>query len=395
MGSGGPPHVVVEVGPGTVRRLDGRPGERLVDAMVGNSPDARDALDALDDPVALLDERPVAVPDLWRFLLRSAVGGRPTRLVLVHPSWWPQRRVDVVVEAASGIAENVLALARRELIESPTAVVIEVGHGLVAVSANDDVTVFGCTEVSEIVGLVGATPVTKVLLDAPAEVPGAARTALDLRKALWCHGIDAQDLDVVALARRIGRGAESGSSRKWRLTGVAAAVVTVALFLGLAAVSVTSATPPKTTAHEADSVPESLVEGRLAVSIPALWTVERITGGPGSHRMQVSSPVDPGIALHITQAYAPGADLAVAAGVLGRAVAGQPAGTFVDFTGTDEVAGRPAVTYREIRPGRVVRWVVVVDGATRISIGCQSAPGREEAIRDACEQAIRSARELQ
>ena len=116
--------------------------------MVGNSPDARDALDALDaldDPVALLDERPVAVPDLWRFLLRSAVGGRPTRLVMVHPSWWPQRRVDVVVEAASGIAENVLALARRELIESPTAVVIEVGHGLVAVRANDDVTVFGCT----------------------------------------------------------------------------------------------------------------------------------------------------------------------------------------------------------------------------------------------------------
>jgi type VII secretion-associated protein (TIGR03931 family) len=58
------------------------------------------------------------------------------------------------------------------------------------------------------------------------------------------------------------------------------------------------------------------------------------------------------------------------------------------------VAGRPAVTYREIRPGRVIRWSVVQAGSVRVCIGCQSAPGRDEAVRAACEQAVRSAREL-
>ena len=53
-----------------------------------------------------------------------------------------------------------------------------------------------------------------------------------------------------------------------------------------------------------------------------------------------------------------------------RVAAGRP--EFADFRADDEVAGRPAVTYREVRLGRVVRWVVLLDGVTRISIGCQT-----------------------
>src|SRR4029077_9102531 len=36
-------------------------------------------------------------------------------------------------------------------------------------------------------------------------------------------------------------------------------------------------------------------------------------------------------------------------------------------------------------------WAVLVDDSLRIAIGCQSAPGHEEAVREACDQAIRSA----
>ena len=58
-----------------------------------------------------------------------------------------------------------------------------------------------------------------------------------------------------------------------------------------------------------------------------------------------------------------------------------------------EVAGRTVVTYREVRPGRIIAWSVVLAGATRISIGCQSPAGREAGIRAVCDEAVRSAQE--
>ena len=80
--------------------------------------------------------------------------------------------------------------------------------------------------------------------------------------------------------------------------------------------------------------------------------------------------------------------------MLRREIAEQDPGVFVDVNPADAVADRPAVTYREIRAGRVIRWVVVLAGPTRIGIGCQSAPDRQDAIREPCEQAVRSAREV-
>jgi hypothetical protein len=38
---------------------------------------------------------------------------------------------------------------------------------------------------------------------------------------------------------------------------------------------------------------------------------------------------------------------------------------------------------------------VLLDGAVRISVGCQSRPGGEDAVRDVCEQAVRSAHAVQ
>ena len=138
----------------------------------------------------------------------------------------------------------------------------------------------------------------------------------------------------------------------------------------------------------------NLVEGRIVVEVPPHWNVERVRSGSGSRRVQVDSPTDADISLHITASYAPGSTLAQAAEVLGDAVAAATPGVFVGFRSAVEVAGRPAVTYREVRAGRVVDWSVVLSGSTRIGIGCQSAPDRAEVVRGACEQAIRTAREL-
>ena len=84
--------------------------------------------------------------------------------------------------------------------------------------------------------------------------------------------------------------------------------------------------------------------------------------------------MDPGAILHITQSRVPTADLAATADALRSAAAAQPPGVFVDFRPDDRRAGRPAVTYREVRPGHDIRWTVVVAGRVRISIGCQSTP---------------------
>ena len=139
---------------------------------------------------------------------------------------------------------------------------------------------------------------------------------------------------------------------------------------------------------------ELVVEGRVAVGVPPRWTARRITGGPGSPRVQVTSPEDPVIAVHITQSFTPGTTLADAAASLRTAIAGQPPGIFVDFNPQATAAGRAAVTYRELRPGRVIGWSVLLVGSTRISVGCQSRPGAEDGVRRACEQAIRSAWEI-
>ncbi|WP_375489565.1 type VII secretion-associated protein, partial [uncultured Mycobacterium sp.] len=129
----------------------------------------------------------------------------------------------------------------------------------------------------------------------------------------------------------------------------------------------------------------------VALSVPAQWRVERVVGGPGSARVQVTSPSDPEVALHVTQSPVARQTLAAAAESLKRAIDAEPSGVFIDFSPSATSAGRPAVTYREVRPGHEIRWTVLLDGPVRISIGCQSRTAGAAAILDACEQAVRSA----
>ena len=178
-----------------------------------------------------------------------------------------------------------------------------------------------------------------------------------------------------------------GQSRRWPPRVLVAAAVAVTLCcVGLAAARTRGPAPSP------DAI--NIVEGRITVRVPAHWVVSRVTAGPGSRRVQASSPTEPNVALHITQSYSPGQTLADAAAVLSPALDRQPHGVFVDFNATDHRAGRAALTYREIRIGREVGWTVIVDGATRISIGCQSGAGRQGTVAEACDQAIKSAHEL-
>lgn len=138
----------------------------------------------------------------------------------------------------------------------------------------------------------------------------------------------------------------------------------------------------------------SVVEGRITLRIPPQWVVTRITAGPGSRRIRAAPPTDSTTALHITQSYSGAETLEHAAEVLRQALDKQPLGVFVDFNPADRQGGRPAVTYRELRIAREIRWTVVLDGSTRISIGCQSQRGRPDTIAQPCAQAIETAHEM-
>lgn len=128
--------------------------------------------------------------------------------------------------------------------------------------------------------------------------------------------------------------------------------------------------------------------------VPVRWNVTRVTAGPGSRRVQVTSVDDHDAALHITHSYVPGETLDTTVDMLRHELDDQSPGVFTDFRPHDRRAGRPVVTYRETRGHRDIGWVVLVDGATRIAIGCQSASGRVDAVAGACDDAVRSAREI-
>ena len=358
--------VVVEAGPVTVRRL-------------GETPDGRGeaALDAIDDAVVLVDERPVDVDDVWRNLLGDLGFGKGSSddLTIVHPSWWPRFRVERISSAAPAGAR---CMRRCDVITERMGrpvTVIEIDREVITVARDDALpSVHACHDVDGIVGAVGGCD--EVAFDSPAGVDGR-----DIRRALHGHGIAVRDVTLDDLCAPGPTIAQRPSRRRpvllLALVALAAAAVVIRPW------------------HHAVMAPDTvaLVEGRLGVRVPTQWTVQRVTGGPGSRRLQVSAPGDTGAVLHITAAYVPDSTLHAAAGVLGRAAAAQPAGVFTDLR-IGMLAGRDVLTYQEFRPGRVIRWAVLLDGATRIAVGCQSRPGAEETVRPACEDAVRSAREV-
>ena len=354
---------VLEVGPVTVRLL-GETGD--VDAARAEA-----LLYGLDDVAVLVDERPVNVDDLLRIILSDLRFGDE----VIVPSWWPQCRIDRIRSAA---AAGVRCRHRAEFIAersggAPT--VVEVDRALVTVSNGvSPLLVLDRRDVEAIAGALSAGG--EVLFDVPDGVHGAR-----LRDELTARGIAVHEVDVDGLDIPVAETAGGDVPAAPRRRLAVAAATALAAVAGAAFV--------RPAGQEAST---TVVEGRVAVAVPANWTVQRVTGGPGSRRLQVTAPGDTGAALHITQSYVPETTLSDAVAVLGRVAAAQPPGVFADMA-VGVVAGRDAVTYREVRPGRVIRWAVLIDGATRIGVGCQSRPGGQEAIRLPCEAAVASARE--
>jgi type VII secretion-associated protein (TIGR03931 family) len=394
----------VLVGPATVRadrsENDGPSWDQEVIAA---------ALATIDDEVALLDEQPVAVVDLWRKLFADIV--ESDAAVLVYPSWWSSRRVATVSDAVRAVISEAAVLSRSAILSStvrprPSAVV-EIADAFIAISRSSDRRPCGVVRRDREPTLVVEAVVEEVsrltcdggpvLVDCPDYVDGAGELSTLIVERLRAGRVpvtvvdDRRLLDVSTASSSAitERRPDICPSRRPRLTrasklavGIAAAAAVVA---GATLSRAPTPSPPLTI----------LVEGRVAVKVPVGWSVQRITAGPGSARVRVTSPSDHHAALHITQSPVPGDEnLAHTAETLHNAMLEEPPGVFVEFNPDDRRAGRAAVTYREIRDGHDIRWVVLLDGPVRISIGCQSAPGREDAVRFACEQATASAREI-
>jgi type VII secretion-associated protein (TIGR03931 family) len=396
---------VIEAGPGTVRRLCCDTETSADEELVGA------ALDAIDDRVALVGGRPVTVDSLWRAALRAPGCATGNGVVVVHPSWWPPSRVVTVTSAAATLAHEVLARPRSWLLmRASTAppeatAVVEITERMVVTTGRESIALprRGAPHMlAEKVGhaiadIAGAS----VLIDAPSGVPGAAELASSIAGVLRGGGWTPVTVDGTRLAElaRSAFGEPSvptppirSRAPRLRVLGACGALVLTA-----SPVAVSSVLPvgrrDVAAANRVETAPTTyLTEGRVALTVPAKWSAQRVLAGPGSARVQVTSPSDPEVALHLTQSPVAGETLGGTAERLKRAIDAEAAGAFVDFNPSGSTAGRPAVTYREVRAGHHVRWSVFVDGPVRISIGCQSRPGHEDAVREVCEQAVRSAR---
>jgi type VII secretion-associated protein (TIGR03931 family) len=405
---------IVEAGPRAIRRLccgtNGVADDDISEIVA-------EALGAVDDRVGLVGERPVSVHSLWCAALRSVVCTHCDGLVLVHPSWWPSARVGVVTAAAKTLTYDVVARPRSWLLSQASdagheaTVVVEIAERLVMITGAEPVAISRVAQphcvAEEVAGVIAGIAAAVVLIDAPSAVVGASALATSIAGAVRRGGrkvVEIGDARVPRLARsalsvrgdpsepRCTEGPAGVRSRARLVLGLAgAAVVVAALSLAVSAVVVgdRGGGPPPATVQTAPTT--FLVEGRVALTVPANWPAQRVVTGPGSARVQVTSPSDPEMALHVTQSRVVGETLSGTAERLKRAIDVEPAGVFVDFNPSGVSVGRPAVTYREVRVGHQVRWTVWLDGPVRISVGCQSPPGDESAVRDACEQAVRSA----
>jgi type VII secretion-associated protein (TIGR03931 family) len=381
--------IVIEVGPTTVR------GPNHADAEWVST-----GIDAIDDELTLIDERPVAVADVWQAVMRDVVGGGADTVVLVCPTWWASSRVDLVRDAACTVAKDCVVLKRAQVLRDGrpdrlTAVVEIAPEFVVVVSPVGDMQVVarGDTE-----AVVAAIPMSMaVLLDAPEGVEGACMLLGAIADRLRANGVAVTIADCDCVRRGVGArpSREDGLGAQTRPSchrGRLATAILAGALLSAAALCGGFAARQHGRGPAANVPMTLLVEGRVGVVVPAKWVVERVTSGPGSARVQVISPTDADVAVHVTQSSLPphqsGEQVADS---LHSMLSRQPDGVFVDFNPSDRRADRTVVTYRELRADRHISWVVLVDETLRIAIGCQSAPGHEDAVHEVCDQAIRSA----
>jgi type VII secretion-associated protein (TIGR03931 family) len=381
--------IVVEVGPTTVRGPDTTEAE-WVSA----------GIDGIDDELTLMDDRPLAVADVWRTVMNDVAGGSAETIVLVFPTWWATSRVECVRDAASSVATDVVVLRRaealREGLPDRLATVVEIAPEFMVVSSPEGgIHVVDRDDAAVVVEKIPMS--TTVVLDTVEGVPGALPLTTAIADRLRANGVAVTIADQHWVRRsletrpsqlEIRRPQARPSTKRSRQ----ATAILAGTLLSAAVLAGGFATRPDVQ-RSADEMPMTLlVEGRVGVMVPAQWVVHRVTAGPGSARVQVVSTTDADLAMHITQSsLGPHSSHEAVVASLRSALSQQPDGVFVDFDPSGRRADRPVVTYREVRADHHIEWAVLTDESLRIAIGCQSAPGHPDAVRAACDHAIRSA----
>ncbi len=363
---------VLVIGPGTVSGPNPVPTD-IVSA----------AIDAMDDEYVLVDERPVALDELWARLIAVAAGEPADGLLLVCPGWWSEARMNRIRRAAGEHCEEPVILRRHDTLRSPAASVVEIAPEFVicrgpALPIAVTPRLGAPDRVAETVahGVLGAGP---VVIDAPVGVAGAAEIAAALAEML--HGHDVQIVDDATVVAAFGEHPLCGPEPRRRMSGWAVSaglLLALGMLLGLLRTGEPAARPMTL-----------LTEGRVTVKIPAGWVVRRITDGAGSPRVQAFSPTEEAAAILLTQSVA-GPDPARTAEVLEAALALQPPGVFTGLRVDDHRGGRAVLSYVETRTDREIAWAIFLDGHVRIAIGCQQ-PSSGTEIRQYCDEAIRSA----
>ena len=268
------------------------------------------AFESVDDAVALLDDRDVPTDAVWRDVMAAAVAPGTRTAVLVCPSWWPASRIEVVCAAARQVVANVVVSRRADVLRGgDSSVIVEIAQDFVVVhvlTAAPAVVPRVGDPRAVIDSIVARIDDSDVLIDVPLGVAGATRLADELARTLRTRGV------VVSVAddRRLLRAATAGRARgrpgrgrrigtlpgrlaQPRAAALAGAGVVVVALAGAAAGYGADDSPPAATTW--------LVEGRIAVEVPADWTAERILSGPGSARVQVLSPREPHVGIQVTQ----------------------------------------------------------------------------------------------
>ncbi|HKV20054.1 MAG TPA: type VII secretion-associated protein [Mycobacterium sp.] len=377
---------VVEVGPATVR------GPRAAPRQIITT-----ALECIDDDIAIVGEAPVTVDALWREVFRGVLPDRCASALLVCPSWWPPTRVERVREAAATASANIAVAQRIDVLGTRALTIVEIAPDFVVVTDADNAVTaeprLGATSeiARSVVSRIDRS--AAVLVDAPADVVGAAELAGAISESLRAGGTAVTTVHPDRVLRvvekhRTFREHPVDSPRSIRArpavaVGIVLSLLVASLSVGLAV----GADDPEPTSNPMTL----LVEGQVALKVPALWSVRRITSGPGSARVEVTAP-DGSTAVLMTQSQVdPRETLATAAASLRAALADQDAGVFVGFDADDRRADRPVITYREVRGARQTDWTVLVDDTVRIAVGCQSPSGDEDAVRAVCDEAVRSA----
>ncbi|MGA8547832.1 MAG: type VII secretion-associated protein [Mycobacterium sp.] len=367
--------------------------------------------------MTLIDLRPVTVDSLWRTLLGSYACGSSDRAIVVYPSWWAPARIDLLSAAAEDIAGDVVLQPRSWLLiqasplESQNAtVVVEIADCFVVVTGAAVVAETRSAEPECVVEAVirsicemtsGAA--AAVVIDASSTVGEARALAAmivdGLRVSDGISAVRVDDAGLKKLAAQIvqdecsayephcTKAVGRGHRRHWGPI-LLAVLLSVAVFGALGVLTTDRHAVPA-----GDGVPTTfLVEGHVALRVPVQWPMQRVIAGPGSARVKVTSPSNPEVALHMTQSQVAIATLSATAESLRHAIDAEPTGVFIDFNPAGTRTGRPAVTYRELRPGHDIQWIVLIDKAVRISIGCQSRHGDDDAVRQVCDLAVGSAR---